>query len=55
MRVHKPAIVYVTRHTKGKSKLEIMRCPKRFIAGAIYHILTTNTRHTQTAAALDGT
>lgn len=42
MRFHEPTIAYVTRRTtEGKSKMEIMRCLKRFIAREIYHILTT--------------
>jgi len=35
---------YVTRHlTEGKSKREIMRCLKRYVAREIYHPLTRPT------------
>ncbi|WP_222721444.1 IS110 family transposase [Actinomadura sp. HBU206391] len=43
MRFHEPTIEYVVRRTaEGKSKAEIMRCLKRFIAREIYHLLTRN-------------
>ena len=43
MRFHEPTINYVTRRTKeGKTKSEIMRCLKRFIAREIYHIIAEN-------------
>src|SRR3954464_1653958 len=41
MRFHQPTIDYVTRRTaEGKSKREIIRCLKRYIAREIYHALT---------------
>jgi transposase len=43
IRFHEPTIDYVTRRTaEGKTKAEIMRCLKRFIAREIYHILVAN-------------
>ncbi|MFG2015610.1 transposase [Actinomadura geliboluensis] len=39
---------------REKSKFKIMRCRKRFIAREIYHLLTAETLHATTAAALDG-
>jgi transposase len=41
MRCHPPTRAYVERRTKqGLSKLDIMRCLKRYIAREIYHHLT---------------
>src|SRR3954463_113797 len=41
MRFHQPTIDYVTRRTaEGKSKREIIRCLKRYVAREIYHALT---------------
>jgi transposase len=43
MRFHQPTIDYLTRRTKeGKTKTEIMRCLKRFLAREIYRIITKN-------------
>ncbi len=40
MRFHQPTIDYVTRRTaEGKSKREIIRCLKRYVAREIYHAL----------------
>jgi transposase len=42
MRFHQPTIDYVTRRTaEGKSKREIIRCLKRYVAREIYHALTS--------------
>jgi transposase len=41
MRCHPPTRAYVERRTKqGLSKLDIMRCLKRYIAREVYHHLT---------------
>ncbi len=41
MRFHQPTIDYVTRRTtEGKTKREITRCLKRYLAREIYHALT---------------
>jgi transposase len=41
MRFHPATITYVTRRTKeGKTKREIIRCLKRYLAREIYHYLT---------------
>jgi transposase len=54
MRAHQPTLDYVRRRTaEGKTKLEIIRCLKRFIARAIFGYLCRNpktTRPEQTAA-----
>ena len=43
MRHHQPTRDYIARRTRqGLSKLEIIRCLKRYIAREIYHTLTTN-------------
>lgn len=56
MRFHEPTIAYVARRTtEGKSKLEIMRCLKRYIAREVYHILAGENGSVQMPAALDGT
>jgi transposase len=40
MRFHQPTIDYVTRRTaEGKSKAEIIRCIKRFLARELYHLI----------------
>ncbi len=40
MRTHQPALDYVRRRTtKGKSKREIIRCLKRFVAREIFGYL----------------
>lgn len=42
MRFHEPTIAYVTRRTaEGKTKREIIRCLKRYLAREIYQILIT--------------
>lgn len=44
MRFHPATIDYVTRRTtEGKSKREIIRCLKRYLAREIYHYLTATT------------
>ena len=44
MRYHEPTIAYVARRTtEGKSKKEIIRCLKRYIAREIFQILATTT------------
>jgi transposase len=41
MRFHPPTIAYVTRRTQeGKTKREIIRCLKRYLAREIYHTIT---------------
>jgi transposase len=41
MRFHQPTIDYVARRTtQGKSKAEIIRCLKRFLAREIYHLIS---------------
>ncbi|MGK5441111.1 hypothetical protein ACSNN7_04655 [Micromonospora sp. URMC 105] len=41
MRCHQPTKDYVTRRTaEGKTKTEIMRCLKRYIARDTYRLLT---------------
>ena len=50
MRYHPPTRAYVERRTKqGLSKLDIMRCLKRYIAREIYHQLTSPPPITPTA------
>jgi transposase len=45
MRFHPPTIAYVTRRTaEGKTKREIIRCLKRFVAREIYHALLAQAR-----------
>jgi transposase len=40
MRFHQPTIAYVERRTAGgKTKAEIIRCLKRYLAREIYHHL----------------
>jgi transposase len=40
MRFHQPTIDYVARRTtEGKTKREIIRCLKRYLAREIYHTL----------------
>jgi transposase len=47
MRFHQPTIDYVTRRTaEGRTKKEIMRCLKRFLAREIYRIITADTHPT---------
>jgi transposase len=42
MRCHPPTKAYVERRTnQGLSKLDILRCLKRYIAREIYHQLTS--------------
>jgi hypothetical protein len=42
MRCHQPTRAYVERRTnQGLSKLDIMRCLKRYIAREVYHQLTS--------------
>ncbi|WP_433467044.1 IS110 family transposase [Spirillospora sp. CA-128828] len=55
MRFHAPTIEYTARRTaEGKTKLEIMRCLKRFIAREIYHFLLMDRKKQEFAGALDG-
>lgn len=52
MRFHQPTIDYVTRRTaEGKTKLEIMRCLKRFIAREVYRTITSGTAISQSSNA----
>jgi transposase len=45
MRFHQPTIDYVTRRTaQGKTKAEIMRCLKRFLAREIYNTIAADYR-----------
>jgi hypothetical protein len=40
MRFHQPTIDYVARRTtEGKSKAEIIRCLKRFLAREVYQLI----------------
>ena len=49
MRCHPPTRAYVERRTKqGLSKLDIMRCLKRYIAREVYHHLTNPPTSTPT-------
>lgn len=42
MRYHAPTRAYVERRTaEGKTRAEIMRCLKRFVAREIYHVITS--------------
>ena len=42
MRFHEPTIAYVARRTaEGKSKRDIIRCLKRYVAREIYRLLTS--------------
>ena len=51
MRFHQPTIDYVTRRTaEGKSKAEIIRCLKRYLARNLYRSLTAPTGVTTLAA-----
>lgn len=55
MRFHAPTIEYAARRTaEGKTKLEIMRCLKRFIAREIYHLLLAGSKRQESALPLDG-
>jgi transposase len=52
MRFHQPTIDYVTRRTtEGKTKAEIMRCLKRFLAREIYHIIVGDSRTPNASSA----
>jgi transposase len=52
MRFHQPTIDYVTRRTaEGKTKREIIRCLKRYLAREIYRTLTASTTTTVSAPA----
>jgi len=52
MRFHQPTIDYVTRRTaEGKTKREIIRCLKRYLAREIYRTLTASTTTTVAAPA----
>ena len=47
MRFHQPTIDYVARRTtEGKTKREIIRCHKRYLAREIYHTLTARPQQT---------
>ena len=40
MRFHQPTVDYVARRTtEGKTKREIIRCLKRYLAREVYHTL----------------
>lgn len=50
MRAHKPTLDYVRRRTaEGKTKSEIIRCLKRYVAREIFGLLCRPTRSLQTA------
>jgi hypothetical protein len=52
MRFHQPTIDYVTRRTaEGKSKAEIIRCVKRFLARELYHLTNPPAQATATGSA----
>jgi transposase len=52
MRAHRPTLDYVRRRTaEGKTKLEIIRCLKRYVAGEIFGYLCRTTCPFQTAPA----
>ena len=52
MRFHQPTRDYVARRTlEGKTKAEIIRCLKRFVAREIYHLIQAPARSTIPAAA----
>jgi transposase len=52
MRCHPPTRAYVERRTnQGLSKLDILRCLKRYIACEIYHRLTSPPPNVVTACA----
>jgi transposase len=52
MRLHEPTKTYVTRRTKeGKTKAEIIRCLKRFIARETYHLLNQKNKTVDTPLA----
>ena len=52
MRFHQPTIAYVARRTtEGKSKGEIIRCVKRFLAREIYQLIRSPAQDTATASA----
>jgi hypothetical protein len=43
MRFHQPTIDYVARRTReGRSKRDIIRCLKRYLAREIYHRVMTD-------------
>lgn len=48
MKFHEPTIAYVTRRTtEGKSKKEIIRCLKRYLAREVFHLLNPTPKTTQ--------
>jgi transposase len=52
MRFHQPTRDYLARRTlEGKTKAEIIRCLKRFVAREIYHLIQAPARSTIPAAA----
>jgi transposase len=52
MRAHQPTLDYVSRRTtEGKSKPEIIRCLKRYVAREIFGYLCRPIRPSQTAPA----
>jgi transposase len=51
MRFHQPTIDYVARRTaEGKSKAEIIRCVKRFLARELYHLISPPAQATATGS-----
>ncbi|WP_406491652.1 IS110 family transposase [Streptomyces sp. NBC_00846] len=51
MRFHQPTIDYVTRRTaEGKTKREIIRCPKRYVIREVYHLIRPAPRTVPTAS-----
>ena len=54
MRLHQPTIAYVARRTtEGKSKAEIIRCVKRFLAREIYQLIRSPAKTQPPPAQLD--
>lgn len=40
MRFHEPTIAYIARRTaEGKSKRDIIGCPKRYVIREVYHVV----------------
>ena len=50
---HQPTIDYLARRTaEGKSKREIVRCLKRYVAREVYAVLTEDIERTEDTASL---
>ena len=51
MRFHQPTIDYVARRTaEGKSKRDIIRCPKRYVIREVYHLVNPAQKPAQIAS-----